>query len=225
MPHYGQSVLSGNPSVELVFLEYSPVGDVDRMISSRVQGRARLASIVGGVLWALVAPVFVLLNSSQDGSAARTLLTIAAFGVGVVSLLLLLVGLAPLYAMGATVLGRVGIAGVLVSAIALGFVAVGNGAELVTLTTQGRESEVGHTIFLVALLILIVASILVGQVFARRRWSAGARVGGMILLLALPLGILLLLLGNLVSPTTDLGFWAALTVPYGVGRVLLALST
>ena len=116
-----------------------------------------------------------------------------------------------------------GEAGLLTSALALGAMALGNGIELYTVMTRGTESEVGHTIFLIAFLALIAASVLVGQVFVRRRWSAGVRWGGLLLLLALPLGVLLLIVGGALSPDTDLGFWSALTVPYALARVLLAV--
>lgn len=190
--------------------------------ASTAQRFGHLAAIVGGVLWALVAPVFVLWDQAE--LSAQTLILVAAFLVGFVSLLLLILGLAPLYALGVRRLGRLGMTGVLISAIALGLMAVGNGIELVTLAAQGRESDIGHTVFLVAFLILLVASILIGQVFVRPRWSLLSRVGGLVLVLSLPLGSLFLLLGNAISPTTDLGFWAALTVPYAIGRVLLAVS-
>ena len=38
-----------------------------------------------------------------------------------------------------------------------------------------------------------------------------------------PLGVLLLVVGGALSPDTDLGFWSALTVPYALARVLLAV--
>ena len=193
--------------------------------AATVPRAAQFAAILGGMLWALVAPVFVLWNQArQAGAAAQALAVIAAFLVGVVSLLLLLCGLVPLYRQDLSALGQAGRAGVVISAFALGLMALGNGAELITVTARGHESDLAHTVFLGAFLVLLVASILIGEVFVRRRWGAAARLGGLILLLALPLGILLLLLGNVVSPTTDLGFWAALTMPYGIGRVLLALS-
>jgi hypothetical protein len=62
-----------------------------------------------------------------------------------------------------------------------------------------------------------------GQAFVRRQWTAGVRWAGLLLLLALPLGVLLLVVGGALSPDTDLGFWSALTVPYALARVLLAL--
>jgi hypothetical protein len=43
------------------------------------------------------------------------------------------------------------------------------------------------------------------------------------LLLASPLGIPFLLLGGVLSPDTDLGFWSGLSVPYALARVLLAV--
>jgi hypothetical protein len=172
------------------------------------------------VLWALVAPVIVVWDRGE--SSAQTPILVAVFLVGVVSLLLLILGLAPLYALGVQPLGRVGMAGVIISAFALGFMAVGNGTEVVTVAARGHESDIGHTLFLVAFLILLAASIMTGQVFVHRRWRPLTRVGGLVLVLALPFGILLLPLGNVVSPSTDLGFWAALTVPYAIGRVLLA---
>ena len=46
---------------------------------------------------------------------------------------------------------------------------------------------------------------------------------GLFLLLAAPLGIPFLVLGGALSPETDLGFWSALSVPYGIARVHLAV--
>ena len=186
---------------------------------------ARTASIVGGLLWACLPPVFVYADRGLDrpATAGFALAAISMWLVGVVSLLLLLLGLAHLRSIGRDRLGRLGEAGVVVSALALGAMALGNGIELYTVMTRGTESDLGHTIFLIAFLVLMVASVLVGQGFVRRRWSAGVRWAGLLLLLALPLGILLLVVGGALSPDTELGFWSALTVPYGLARVLLAV--
>jgi hypothetical protein len=62
-----------------------------------------------------------------------------------------------------------------------------------------------------------------GQAFVSKRWSAGVRWAGVFLLLASPLGIPFLLLGGVLSPDTDLGFWSGLSVPYALARVLLAV--
>jgi hypothetical protein len=185
----------------------------------------RAASIVGGLLLACLPPVFVYASSGLDepATAGFVLAATSMWLVGVASLLLLLLGLAQLRWLGRAQLGRLGAAGVVVSALALAALAVGNGVELYAVTTRGTESDVGHTIFLIAFLVLIVASVLVGQVFVRKRWSIGTRWAGLLLLLVLPLGILLLILGQALSPDTDLGFWSALTVPYALARVLLAV--
>jgi hypothetical protein len=159
----------------------------------------------------------------KPGTAGFALAVSSMWLVGVVSLVLLLFGLAQLWSLGRDRLGRLGQAGVVVSALALAAMAVGNGIELYAVTVRGTESDIGHTIFLTAFLILMVASILLGQILVRRRWSAGVRWAGLFLLLAAPLGIGFLVLGGVVSPETDLGFWSALSVPYAIARVLLAL--
>ena len=68
-------------------------------------------------------------------------------------------------------MGRLGEAGVVVSALALGAMALGNGIELYTVMTRGTESEMGHTIFLIAFLVLMVASVLVGQMVSNKPFS------------------------------------------------------
>jgi hypothetical protein len=179
---------------------------------------SRSASIVGGLLWACLAPVFVYADRAlhKPGTAGFALAVSAMWLVGVVSLVLLLLGLAQLWSLGRDRLARLGQAGIVVSALALAAMAVGNGIELYTVTAHGTDSEIGHTIFLIAFLILIVASILLGQILVRRRWNASVRWAGLFLLLAAPLGILSLVLGGVLSPETDLGFWSALSVPYAI---------
>ena len=176
---------------------------------------SRTASIVGGLLWACLPPVFVYTAGGLDkpATAGFALAAISMWLVGVVSLLLLLLGLAHLRWIGGDRLGRLGVAGLLVSALALGAMALGNGIELYTVMARGTESELGHTIFLIAFLVLMVASVLVGQAFVRRRWSAGVRWAGLLLLLALPLGVLLLVVGGALSPDTDPVSYTHLTLP------------
>ena len=186
---------------------------------------SRTASVVGGLLWACLAPVFVYADGAlgKPGTAEFALAVSSMWLVGVVSLVLLLFGLAQLWSLGRDRLGRLGQAGIVVSAMALAAMTLGNGIELYAVTVRGTESDIGHTIFLIAFLILIVASILLGQILVRRRWSASVRWAGLFLLLVAPLGILFLVLGGVLSPETDLGFWSALSVPYAIARVLLAV--
>ena len=57
---------------------------------------SRTASLVGGLLWACLAPIFVYADSALDkpGTAGFVLAVISMWLVGVVSLVLLLLGLA-----------------------------------------------------------------------------------------------------------------------------------
>ena len=120
--------------------------------------------------WVVVglAPVFVYADSTLDkpGTAGFALAVTSMWLVGVVSLVFLFIGLAQLWSLGRDRLGRVGQAGAVVSALALAAMALGNGIELYTVTARGTESDIGHTIFLIALLILIVASILLGRSYS-----------------------------------------------------------
>jgi hypothetical protein len=90
---------------------------------------SRTASIVGGLLWACLALVFVYADPALDtpGTAAFALAVSSMWLVGVVSLVLLLLGLAQLWPSGRDRLGRLGQAGVVVTALALAAMAVGNG--------------------------------------------------------------------------------------------------
>jgi hypothetical protein len=150
-----------------------------------LQTVSRTASVVGGLLWACLAPVFVYADSALDkpGTAEFALAVNSMWLVGVVSLVLLLLGLAQLWPLGGDRLGRLAQAGIVVSAMALAAMAVGNGIELYAVTVRGTDSDIRHSIFLIAFLILIVASILLGQILVRRRWSASVRWAGLFLLL------------------------------------------
>jgi hypothetical protein len=125
-----------------------------QMSQPALQTWSRIASIVGGLLWGCLAPVVVYADSALDkrGTAAFALAVCSMWLVGVVSLVLLLVGLAQLWPLGRDWLGRLGQAGVVVSALALAAMAVGNGIELYTVTARGTESDIGHTIFLICIL-------------------------------------------------------------------------
>jgi hypothetical protein len=97
--------------------------------------------------------------------------------VGVVSLVLLLLGLAQLWSLGGDRLGRLGQAGIVVSALALAAMALGNGIELYAVTARGTESDVGHTILLDCILDL-------DSCFETAGAGASVRWAGLFLLLA-----------------------------------------
>ena len=180
-----------------------------------------LAAMVGGALWALFpfgTPIANIEGHSMLGHPA----SIAYFWLmAVIPLLLLLVGLVGVYAGQSGTYGRLGRFGFPVSIIALGLMFVGNAWEIGSLTFRGSESAVGHSAFLVGFLVLLVGSVLVGLAIWRVRRDPPACLGSALLVGALPLGILLaIVLGSLV-PHSDLGFWAAIAVPFGVAWLVL----
>ena len=184
------------------------------------------AGMLGGLMWALfpLATVLVSLKNTQPGSLAH----LAAAGVywlmAVLALLLLLVGLAGLRALHGPAYRRVGNVGFLASFIALALMLLGNAAEVASLTFSGTESSVGHSMFLIGFLVLLVGSVLLGIAIVRTESVSSLRLGGLLLVGALPLGILLAIILGVTTPGTDLGFWAAITVPYGVAWLLLGYA-
>jgi len=141
--------------------------------------------------------------------------------MAVLPLLLLVVGQVGLRALYGRDYGRLGNAGFFVSSVALALMFIGNGVEVASLTFGGSESALGHFAFLIGFLTLLVGSVLLGVALVRMRRDSLSRLGGLLFVLALPLGILLAVAGGAVAPGTDIGFWAAITVPYGVAWVLL----
>jgi hypothetical protein len=184
------------------------------------------AGIIGGLLWALfpLATVLVDMSNTQPGSLNH----LAAAGVywlmAVLPLLLLLIGLAGLRALSSGAYGRLANVGFLVSFLALALMFIGNAVEIASLTFSGSESSLGHSIFLIGFLVLLVGSILLGIAIVRTRRDPSSRVGGPLLVGALPLGIVLAVALGAIAPRTDLGFWAAITVPYGVAWLLLGYA-
>lgn len=184
------------------------------------------AGIVGGLLWVLfpLSTALVSLKDTQPGTLAYLATAASYWLMAVLPLLLLLVGLMGLRALFGGTYGRLGKVGFLVSFVALAFMFFGNGVEIASLTFSGSESAVGHSAFLIGFLVLLVGSVLLGVALIRARHDSPSRLGGLLFALALPLGILLAILGDAVAPSTDIGFWAAITVPYGVAWVLLGYA-
>jgi hypothetical protein len=194
------------------------------MATTTVQ-RGGTAGLVGGALWALLPVVFLVhLDDTERGTLAFVAVAAAAWVVGALSLVLLLVALSRLRAGLADAGGRLGAVGIVVSALALLAMALGNGTELTTLTVSGRESDLGHSAFLIGFLALVVGSLLLGLALLRGRREPRVRWAGVLMVGMVPLGIGLGVALNAVAPHTDLGFWAAITVPYGVAWVLLGRS-
>lgn len=180
-----------------------------------------LAAMVGGALWALFPFGTPITDNAEPGTLAYPVSVAYDWFMAVFPLFLLLVGVAMLYVSQRGAYGLLGKAGFPVSILALGAMFAGNAVEVTSLTFRGTESTVGHTAFLIGFLLLLVGSVLVGLAIWRTRRDAPSRVGSLLLMGALPLGILLgVALGSLV-PESDLGFRAAIAVPYGVAWVVL----
>jgi hypothetical protein len=192
------------------------------MTTTTVQ-RGGTAGLVGGALWALLPLAFtaVHIEGTPRGTLSFAAVATSYWLVGVLSLLLLLVGLSGLRGALGDGAGRLGTVGIAVSAVALLAMALGNGTEMATLTFAGAESDIGHSVFLVGFLVLVVGSLLLGIALLRSRRDPLVRWAGVLMVGMLPIGIGLGLGLNALAPHTDLGFWAAITVAYGVAWVLL----
>ena len=194
------------------------------MATTTVQ-RSGTAGLVGGALWALLPVVFLVhLEDTARGSLAFVAVAAAAWAVGVLSLVLLLIAVARLRAGLEDGGGRLGTVGVVVSGVALLAMVLGNGTEMTTITVSGKENDLGHSVFLIGFLLLVVGSLLLGIALLRGRRQPQIRWAGALMVGMVPLGIGLGIALNAVAPHTDLGFWAAITVPYGVAWVLLGRS-
>ncbi len=180
-----------------------------------------LAAMVGGAMWALFPFGTPIMENVEAGTTAYPVSVAYDWLMAVMPLLLLTVGLAGVYAGQRGAYGRLGKVGFPVSILAVGLMFIGNGVEVASLTFRGSESAVGHFAFLIGFLILLIGSVFVGLAIWRARRDAPARMGGAILIGALPLGILLgVVFGSLV-PESDLGFWTSIAVPFGVAWVVL----
>lgn len=187
-----------------------------------VTRRARVGA-VGGALWLLLPAAMGVAEASEQefGSLGFVALAVSDWIFLVLAPALIVVGHTALRdALGATS-SRVGRAGVVVAALGLGAMAVGNGIEVGSMSLGGDEVALGHVIFLVGFLVGIVGGVLIGGTVIRRFRPPLARIAGWLLVLALPLGLGVGFLGSVLVPENDAGFWAAISVPTGAAWLLL----
>jgi hypothetical protein len=188
--------------------------------------RAATTGLVGGALWALFPVAFgvVALEDVESGTLSWFAVAASYWIFGVVPPVLIAVGLAALRRSLGDGLGTVGRVGLPVTGAGLVAMALGNGVEVASLTAGGGEVGLGHAFFLVGFLVSIVGGIVVGIVVFRRRTDGLSRAAGLVMALALPLGIGLGLLGSAIDPHDDAWFFAAICVPTGIAWVLLGVS-
>lgn len=117
--------------------------------------------------------------------------------------------------------GRLGRIGIAVAVPGLLAMAVGNGIEVASISAGGGEVTLGYAIFFVGFLVSIVGGVLTGITVIRRRPDGPSLAAGWLLVLALPLGIGISLLGSLFAPENDAAFWAGVAVPTGLAWLVL----
>src|SRR4051794_16022554 len=178
--------------------------------------RGALAAVVGGTLWALMPAVMSVHPSG--GALAAVAGDLAMFVFAVLTPALLLVALRGGYAVLEP--GRLRTAAAALCGPGIAAILLGLGTEAMTMTFAGVENDIGHLVFLCGELVLVVGEFLLGIAILRRRRDGLARAAALCFVLALPIGVGLAFLLNAVAPGTDAGFWAAFTVPTGVGWLL-----
>jgi hypothetical protein len=182
--------------------------------------------LLGGALWALLPAAWAVANPKDAAFDGLAFVAVAAsmWIFAVLPPALLAIGATALRrALGATA-GRVGVTGLAVAGLGYGAMTAGNGIEVASMTAGGGLVAIGHAIFLIGVLVSVLGGILTGIVVLRRRRDGLSRAGGLLLTLALPLGIGIGLAGSAIVPGNDAAFWAAIAVPTGIAWILLGTS-
>jgi len=195
-------------------------------MSTTTVSRAASAGLTGGVLWALFPAVASVahLDDAKFGTLAFVAVAASYWIFAVLPPVLLVVGLGGLRRTLGGDAGRVAVAGVVLSRVGLVAMALGMGIELASMSAGGGEVSMGYVLFLVGWLVLVVGGVLLGIHLVRRRADRLSRAAGLLLALALPVGIGITVLGSAVAPSADAWFWAANVVPTGIAWVLLGAS-
>ncbi|TQN44342.1 hypothetical protein FHU33_3843 [Blastococcus colisei] len=192
-----------------------------------ITSRRARTGMLGGALWALMPLAFgaaEMIGDDETGTLGAVAVAASDWIFLVLPPALILVGLDALRRALGSDAGRVGSVGMALTAVGLAAMAVGNGIEVASLTTGGGEVPVGHAMFLIGFLVSVVGSLLLGIVVLRRRRDRLARAAGLVLALALPLGIAIGMLGSTVGSENDAWFFASISVPTGIAWVLLGRS-
>jgi hypothetical protein len=195
-------------------------------MSTTTVSPAATTGMVGGALWALLPAAWATANFEDVEFG-----TLPWFGVAAVAWIfavlppaLIAVGLSALRRALGVGASRIARAGMVVSAVGLASMTLGDGIEVASMTAGHGEVALGHAIFLIGFLVSVLGSIVVGVVVFRRRSDAPSRVAGALLALALPLGIGIAVLASVLAPNSDVGFWAGIALPTGLAWILLGRS-
>jgi hypothetical protein len=187
-----------------------------RIIRSSVPTRwSAWAGFFGGLLWAL----FPL----GEHPSVQVVLTpkgsLAYYGLGYLcATLLLLMGLKGLHAIHRRSYGWLGSVGLFVSFAALVVAFAGGAFEMIDMASSGTVSTVAHLTLIVGFFILAWGSALLGLAITGTLRDPLLYLGGLLLTIAVPLGLLFVFL---TDAGWDFEFWVGLTVPYGVTWMVL----
>jgi hypothetical protein len=195
-------------------------------MSTTTVTRAATTGLVGGALWALLPVAWKVGDASEYefGTLSHAAVSVSYWIFGVIAPALVVVGLVALRRSLGPDAGRVGTVALVLSIAGVTAMSLGLGIEVASISFGGGEVSLGHALLLVGFLVHVAGSIPLGIVVFRKRRDALSRVAGLLLTLALPLGIGLGMLGSALDAQDDAWFWAAIAVPTGVAWVLLGLS-
>lgn len=195
-------------------------------MSTTTVSRAATSGLVGGALYALfpVAWTAADISDQEFGTLSFVAVLVSYWAFAVVAPALIVAGLVALRRALGPDAGRMGAVGLVGSMIGLSAMAAGVGIELASVSVGGGEVPLGHAMLLIGFLVHVAGSIPLGIVLIRRRRDPLTRAAGLLLTLALPLGLGIGLLGSTFDPGDDAWFWATLSVPTGIAWVLLGRS-
>lgn len=187
-------------------------------MSSDFTRRGGLAGMLGGLLWVL----FPLGELPEVDLLLAPHVSLAYYGLGyLLPQLLLLMSLQRLHALYKRGYGWLGTIGFYVSFVALVLAFVGGAFELTKTEATGIGSTVAYLTVIMSFFILAWGSALLGLAITRTLHDPASYLGGLILTIAVPLGLLFVFAAE---TAWDLGFWVGLTVPYGVAWMVLGYA-
>ena len=176
------------------------------------------AGMLGGTVWAL----FPLGELPEVDPVLAPWGSLAYYGLGyLLPQLLMLVGLAGLQALRGRRHGWLETAGIFVSFVALVLVFAGSAWDMTKIASTGSGTTVGYLILIVGYFLLTWGSGLLGLAMIARPHDLLLYLGGLLLSIAVPLGLLFVFAAG---GAWDFGFWAGLTVPYGVAWALIGYA-
>ena len=188
------------------------------MSSSNLVRWGAWAGMLGGLLWAL----FPLGELPEVDPVLTPRVSLAYYGLGyLLPQLLMLVGLAGLYGLRSRSYGWLGNAGIFVSFVALVLVFAGSAWDMKKIASTGVGSTLGYLTLIIGFFLLTWGSGLLGLAMIGRLRDLTSYLGGLLLSIAVPLGLLFVFAAG---SAWDFGFWAGLTVPYGVAWALLGYA-